>query len=606
MHLYKASTWFFIIPLICITFLQIFDAHAVQPSSSTLTCFSDYSVSGGSMRCGTVRGGCSGVNTSWPGNTVHSRSRDSCNRTITHSSTTSGAYVYWFNDPQPSYTAPENATCNSSGCTCNSGFFDAGSSCQPQVTCNSNQYNNTSTNTCEPKQSCGGENPVWNPQNNTCGQCSSSSVYDQPSGTCIPKPSCNNNDEIYQSSSNSCVKNTECGTQNIIGNSASCTCTQGSQTVKRFNVIEKKYYCSGGTAAEQNLALAALAAALGLSVASMTGLFAGLGACLASIVCAASLSVVGLALALGIGGLAFDSDPSDVNPQQGSNPPMIIDLAPPDKTCPSGSICVSPAGDVRPPSDAEPKPNGKYSPPGKPDTEIDPAAGTVTHKETNGQTTTSTTITVGSGSYTVDSASSTPYGTSGGQPVTAVTPSRTTVNSSTGNATKAIGNIQYCVAGECFASPPQGTQVDPNYSGQPTVNPGTGGGDCDKEPAKCALLTNINNTLRGFGTDGVAVLNGFSNSITTSATQFDQVFTDTFNTFINGIQIPESLSPQGFNVLTIMKQAGNNCTMDVNVLNYHAPFTYCDYQPTIHAAIAFFGFLFLLVALRELIYERPV
>lgn len=538
---------------------------------------------------------------------------EACIANVPNASSVPASTDFWFcrtPSGSTSYRAslytPPNATCSNQTCSCNSGFVHINGSCQQQVTCNSTQFNNTTTNTCEPKQSCGGQNPVYNPQNNTCGQCSANTVYDQPSGTCIPKPTCNNNDEIYQSSSNSCVKNTECGTNNIIGNSASCTCTAGSLTVKRFNVVESKYYCSGGTAADQNAALAALAAAIGLSVATMTGLFAGIGACLASIVCAASLSVVGLASALGLGGLVFDANTADVNPQQTANAPLTVDLAPSDKTCPSGSICISPDGDVRPPSDAQLNANGKYSPPGKPDTEIDTTTGTITHKETNGQTTTSTVITATAGSYTVDSVSSTPYGTSNGQQVTAVTPTRTTVNSRSGTATKAVGDINYCFSGQCNTAPPQGTQIDPNYSGQPNTPSGSGAGDCDKEPAKCALLTNINNTLRGFGTDGVTVLNGFSNTITTSATQFDQYFTDSFNTFINGIQIPEALSPQGFNVLTVMKSAGNNCSMDVNVSGYHALFSYCEYQPTIHTAIAFFGFIFLLSALRNLIYERPL
>lgn len=83
---------------------------------------------------------------------------------------------YWATQ-RPTPTTCTNGTMSDSTCTCNSGNFDTGSSCEPNVTCTSPQVRDPATNTCttppppqENQQTCEAQGKVFNSVTGNCDE----------------------------------------------------------------------------------------------------------------------------------------------------------------------------------------------------------------------------------------------------------------------------------------------------------------------------------------------------------------------------------------------------------------------------------------------------
>lgn len=158
-----------------------------------------------------------------------------------------------------------------------------------------------------------------------------------------------------------------------------------------------------------------------------------------------------------------------------------------------------------------------------------------------------------------------------------------------------------CTAGSGTGSSSGGSSGGGSTGGGDTGGGSTGGsGDCPE----CVILTNILNTLKGEGTDGAAALSGIEQSLDSGISAASEAFDQAYQAAIDGLPIQDALSEVGLNPFDHMQESAS-CSLDVNIMGFHNVLSYCAYQSQIHGAIAFFFFLFFLIGVRDIVFERP-
>jgi hypothetical protein len=227
---------------------------------------------------------------------------------------------------------------------------------------------------------------------------------------------------------------------------------------------------------------------------------------------------------------------------------------------------------------------------------------------------------MGNGQMQASQVSKSNFGTSSGNAVTKTnttiaTPSRTNTNPQTttqttyqtnGNTTTTppvmnVCNDPSCVVGGGGGDTGGGTGGTDNTQG---------GGDCDKEPQKCAILTNISNNLDGVGNNGELVLANIQqyqdDALSDYQTQVQGLADDFLNSELFTSEITDALidMPSVGKFLQEQSENGQACSISFDTPYGTHTLNLCPYQSQIHAVMAFGIFILLMISLRNMFLDR--
>lgn len=424
---------------------------------------------------------------------------------------------------------------------------------------------------------------------------------------------------------------------NLGSGNPTCTCSTESSPVKVLSstsTTSNPIYVCQSNLSDELTAWGVILTGLGLNTALLLGAFSVGGCIVTLIICTGAIGVATIgALFTGIG-LTMDDDPSiGVN----TGAPLLVTLSQPTATASPipepNKIKYGPQGELVPPSNATSVGAGRWA----------ISSGSTT--ATMNTTTNTTTITDSGlanmamsyssgagGAMTMTSARAMPFGTSSSTsttsqpsaPITRLENTNIPLNrGSTLPQSQGTTEIRYtdgqtvttqpppmsnCVHADCSTvviTPPSDGGTPP--TGGDGTDPTSSGGDCDKEPQKCAILTNINGTLNGQGTNGQVVLTQVSTQMDATLNQYRDQATELINDFYNtdlwANQFLSKISDAP-NPFTPLQQMQGDCQIDLNLPGGVQNLSVCAHMPHIHGAIAFGTFILLLFGIRDLILEK--
>lgn len=134
-------------------------------------------------------------------------------------------------------------------------------------------------------------------------------------------------------------------------------------------------------------------------------------------------------------------------------------------------------------------------------------------------------------------------------------------------------------------------------------------GDCDKEPQKCAILTNILETLSGDGVDGDTLIAQLGTHGDEVLSDFQADANELVQDFLNSDLMANDFisaftdSPNPFTPLQEIADTGA-CALPLNIMGNTYSLDMCPYMQHIHPAIAFGTFILLLFGIREIFLEK--
>lgn len=417
-----------------------------------------------------------------------------------------------------------------------------------------------------------------------------------------------------------------CGSLTNPSPDSKCTCNTTNAPYK-YSVAGGGYRCSPGSS-EENKLFGVLTAAAGFYTSLAAGLSAGIAACIASLVCAGGLVATAIGSAfLGIGFVLDDSPSTTINP----NAPLQVTISPAGSPTPDrqdNKIRIGGFGEIVPPRNAtqDPQQSSVWRlTTGSQTVSVDTSNNTAIFSDSTTPNTFSAISTSGSSAPMISTFSASNWGTSSaGNPVSKVTTTRASLTrDSTMTQQQATTQTQYAENNTVTDNPPQmqscvgqGCVVDGGSSGGGTGSggtgtnpqPGTGGGDCDKEPQKCFFLTNISANTSGAGSE--VVLTQISEYQDQKLNEYQSTLQGLADDFLNSelmtSEITEALTdmPSIGKFLQEQSENGQACAISFNSPYGNIEINLCPYQSQIQAAIAFGIFILLMISLRNMFLDR--
>jgi hypothetical protein len=480
--------------------------------------------------------------------------------------------------------------------------------------------------TTTPNTNCTGSNTVISSPCNGSGLpaklCTGTAVSNQsvpntgscPSNSTINSSTCTPNTGFSSVNTNGTWSvvpaGQECSSSAFLYNSATGVCDSVTENTvcppdkphARWAVIDQTFYCSADSLENS---IGVLAGVSGVSLIALSGAYATALACVASLLCA----IGGVLTIVGAATLGFDLLPEgQTNDQIPPAPPGKIQIVPlpADYTPLPNVIKVPPNGALIPPSNVTPKASNpeefeltkdgvKY--------DFKPKQSIVTFDGISGGVRESGAIQTGSGgSIDYKRVTQQPHGTVGGQPIKKRTYQQGTYTG--GGSGQQMGEIveyENETTGDITSSPPV---LD---AGTGQTGDGTGGGDCSLEPQKCLLLTNIQNALKGTGTNGELVLTGLDvkqdQVLSDFQAQAQSLVQSFYNSDLWANQFLSSMTDTP-NPFSYLGNKSGSCAYSFNAPGGQQTLDMCPHLDVIHPAMAFGFFILLMFGIRDLILEK--
>lgn len=399
-------------------------------------------------------------------------------------------------------------------------------------------------------------------------------------------------------SSTSTVYNVATGVCDGVTANTSCP---SDKPYLRYSQSSNSYYCHATDVSGDGSDIGLLATLTGLSMVVLTGAYTSLAACFATLVCGAGLVLAAAGSAL----VGFDFATGDTPTQPTSKAGALTVVLAPSNPAPENDVLkVLPNGAMIPPANSTPTSDihvVSYVKDGVTHN-IDTQKAQSSYSGSFGSdTSTGVLSATPTGSVNVKSASSKTIGTSGGQAVQQIKTVGGSVSSSNTNPNLAT-STQYQTGD---TGEPSTTQ--PPIDGGSTGGTGTGGGDCSLEPQKCLLLTNIQNALKGTGTNGEVVLTGLDAKqdqvLSDFQAQAQSLVQSFYNSDLWANQFLSSMTDTP-NPFSYLGNKSGSCAYSFNAPGGQQTLDMCPHLDVIHPAMAFGFFILLMFGIRDLILEK--